>query len=242
MIDDTYNANPGSMQVALDFLAAQPGKAWLVLGDMKELGAGSRKMHREVGENAAVMGVRRLFAIGEMASSVAHSIRNPIASIRSSAELALDGLQLAGAHNRENALAALCAAACAGADPNRALAALTTFEGLPHRAQIVARRGGVSFVDDSKATNIGAALAAPAVSRRGATALEPHQLGLVRRVRADRRTVAHEAQAPGGVAAGIRRAAVARFHHARPAAGDDADRDRRRRCNARRCGASGVRS
>jgi UDP-N-acetylmuramoylalanine--D-glutamate ligase len=72
--------------------------------------------------------------------------------------LSLDGLQLAGAHNRENALAALCAAACAGADPDKALAALASFEGLPHRTQIVARRGGVTFVDDSKATNPGAAL------------------------------------------------------------------------------------
>jgi UDP-N-acetylmuramoylalanine--D-glutamate ligase len=72
--------------------------------------------------------------------------------------LSLDGLRLAGGHNRENALAALCAAACAGADPEKALYALAAFEGLPHRTQIVARRGGVLFVDDSKATNPGAAL------------------------------------------------------------------------------------
>jgi UDP-N-acetylmuramoylalanine--D-glutamate ligase len=72
--------------------------------------------------------------------------------------LSLDGLQLAGRHNRENALAALCAAACAGADPEKALYALAAFEGLPHRTQIVARRSGVLFVDDSKATNPGAAL------------------------------------------------------------------------------------
>ncbi|HEY5658699.1 MAG TPA: UDP-N-acetylmuramoyl-L-alanine--D-glutamate ligase [Myxococcota bacterium] len=72
--------------------------------------------------------------------------------------LSLDGLRLTGAHNRENALAALCAAACAGADPEKALYALTTFEGLPHRTQVVARRGDVLFIDDSKATNPGAAL------------------------------------------------------------------------------------
>jgi UDP-N-acetylmuramoyl-tripeptide--D-alanyl-D-alanine ligase len=68
VIDDSYNANPASLYSALQVLAGLPGEPWLVLGDMKELGAGSRKMHREVGENAAVMGVRRLFAIGEMAS------------------------------------------------------------------------------------------------------------------------------------------------------------------------------
>jgi len=68
VIDDSYNANPASLYSALQVLASLPGERWLVLGDMKELGAGSRKMHREVGENAAVMGVRRLFAIGEMAA------------------------------------------------------------------------------------------------------------------------------------------------------------------------------
>jgi len=68
VIDDSYNANPASLYSALQVLASLPGEPWLVLGDMKELGAGSRKMHREVAENAAVMGVRRLFAIGEMAA------------------------------------------------------------------------------------------------------------------------------------------------------------------------------
>lgn len=44
-------------------------------------------------QEQALVGQARLATIGEMASSVAHSIRNPIASIRSSAELALDGIQ-----------------------------------------------------------------------------------------------------------------------------------------------------
>ena len=72
--------------------------------------------------------------------------------------LSLDGLRLAGAHNRENAAAALGAAASVGADPGRAIEALAHFEGLPHRTQVVARRRGVTWVDDSKATNPGAAL------------------------------------------------------------------------------------
>ena len=74
------------------------------------------------------------------------------------ARLSLDGLRLAGAHNRENVLAALCAAACVGADAEKAMQALGSFEGLPHRTQIVGRCAGVDFVDDSKATNPGAAL------------------------------------------------------------------------------------
>jgi len=67
---------------------------------------------------------------------------------------------LAGRHNRENAAAALLAAAGAGADPMRAARALTDFRALPHRAEIVGRVGGVTWVDDSKATNVGAALRA----------------------------------------------------------------------------------
>jgi UDP-N-acetylmuramoylalanine--D-glutamate ligase len=67
---------------------------------------------------------------------------------------------LVGRHNRENAAAALLAAAAAGADPGRAARALTDFRALPHRAEIVARWRGVTWVDDSKATNVGAALRA----------------------------------------------------------------------------------
>jgi len=66
VIDDTYNANPASLYSALQVLSGIPGESWLVLGDMKELGGESHKMHREVGENARVMGIKRLFATGEM--------------------------------------------------------------------------------------------------------------------------------------------------------------------------------
>jgi UDP-N-acetylmuramoylalanine--D-glutamate ligase len=72
--------------------------------------------------------------------------------------LSIDGLRLPGPHNRENAVAALAAAAAAGADPEKAIAALADFAGLPHRAEEVGRVRGVTFVDDSKATNPGAAL------------------------------------------------------------------------------------
>ena len=58
---------------------------------------------------------------------------------------------------RENVLAALLAACAAGAEPRRALAALADFRGLPHRLETVAVLDGVAWVDDSKATNPGAA-------------------------------------------------------------------------------------
>jgi UDP-N-acetylmuramoylalanine--D-glutamate ligase len=71
--------------------------------------------------------------------------------------LALEGVP-ASLH-RENLMAAICAAAAAGAEPAKAWRALAGFEGLPHRCQLAARWRGVDFVDDSKATNPEAALA-----------------------------------------------------------------------------------
>ncbi len=47
-------------------LARERGEPWLVLGDMKELGRNSRKMHAEMGAAAQALGVRRLFAIGDV--------------------------------------------------------------------------------------------------------------------------------------------------------------------------------
>jgi UDP-N-acetylmuramoyl-tripeptide--D-alanyl-D-alanine ligase len=65
VIDDTYNANPASLYAALQVLSLERGEPWLVLGDMKELGHGSKKMHAEMGEAARALGVKRLFAVGE---------------------------------------------------------------------------------------------------------------------------------------------------------------------------------
>ena len=66
VIDDTYNANPASLYSALQVLSGMQGTAWLVLGDMKELGEDSHKMHAEVGEAARALGVSRIFATGDM--------------------------------------------------------------------------------------------------------------------------------------------------------------------------------
>jgi UDP-N-acetylmuramoyl-tripeptide--D-alanyl-D-alanine ligase len=65
IIDDTYNANPASLYAALQVLAGQGGEPWLVIGDMLELGADSRKMHAEMADAARSLGVARLFAVGE---------------------------------------------------------------------------------------------------------------------------------------------------------------------------------
>ena len=69
-----------------------------------------------------------------------------------------DAFPLAGTHNRENALAAWVAACAAGADASRAARAFEGFRGLPHRTEIVRQRAGVTWVNDSKGTNVGAAI------------------------------------------------------------------------------------
>ena len=69
VIDDTYNANPASLYAALQVLTNQNGEPWLVMGDMKELGANSRKMHAEMGDAARSLGVKRLFALGEASTA-----------------------------------------------------------------------------------------------------------------------------------------------------------------------------
>jgi UDP-N-acetylmuramoylalanine--D-glutamate ligase len=58
-----------------------------------------------------------------------------------------------GEHNRENAAAATAAARAAGISDDAIARALRTFEGVPHRLELVREVGGVRFVNDSKATN-----------------------------------------------------------------------------------------
>ena len=71
LIDDSYNANPGSLQAAIDTLASARGEAWLVLGDMRELGDQSQALHEAAGRNAKAAGIRRLYALGKMAAAAA---------------------------------------------------------------------------------------------------------------------------------------------------------------------------
>lgn len=69
-------------------------------------------------------------------------------------------LKVRGAHNQANALAALALGHAVGLPFGPMLAALREFTGLAHRCQWVRELRGVAYYDDSKATNVGAALAA----------------------------------------------------------------------------------
>ena len=70
-----------------------------------------------------------------------------------------EALRLAGTHNIANSLAAVAVCAAFGVDSDAAMMALTNFEGLEHRAEYVTKAGGITFVNDSKATNPGASCA-----------------------------------------------------------------------------------
>ena len=65
-----------------------------------------------------------------------------------------------GLHNRENAAAATAAARAAGVPEEEIAQALRTFPGVPHRLELVRELNGVRYVNDSKATNVAAALRA----------------------------------------------------------------------------------
>jgi UDP-N-acetylmuramoylalanine--D-glutamate ligase len=74
--------------------------------------------------------------------------------------LAVDELALRGAHNRQNAMAAAAVTLARGIEPDAVRSALRTFAGVEHRLEEVARRDGVLYVNDSKATNVDSALVA----------------------------------------------------------------------------------
>lgn len=66
LVDDSYNANPGSVAAAIATLAGD-GEAWLVLGDMRELGPDAPALHAEAGRQARSAGLARLWTTGALA-------------------------------------------------------------------------------------------------------------------------------------------------------------------------------
>ena len=73
VINDSYNANPTSMQSALESLMQikSEGKKVAILGDMLELGEQTEEFHQEVGQKAAGLGVNLLITVGELAKDIA---------------------------------------------------------------------------------------------------------------------------------------------------------------------------
>ncbi|MGD9799839.1 MAG: UDP-N-acetylmuramoyl-L-alanine--D-glutamate ligase [Parvularculaceae bacterium] len=98
-----------------------------------------------LGRGVFALNARLYYSLGDK-SGEAGDISN-IASLR-------------GQHNWQNAAAALAAAVAEGIAPNLAVNGMDRFAGLPHRMEIVAKKGPVLFVNDSKATNADATMRA----------------------------------------------------------------------------------
>ena len=73
VIDDSYNANPGSMEAAIKTLSElkATNRGILIAGDMLELGEHSKKMHEKIGAFCAESGIERLYATGQFAGNTA---------------------------------------------------------------------------------------------------------------------------------------------------------------------------
>ncbi|EHE9874426.1 UDP-N-acetylmuramoyl-tripeptide--D-alanyl-D-alanine ligase [Escherichia coli] len=70
LLDDSYNANVGSMTAAVQVLAEMPGYRVLVVGDMAELGAESEACHVQVGEAAKAAGIDRVLSVGKQSQAI----------------------------------------------------------------------------------------------------------------------------------------------------------------------------
>lgn len=149
--------------------------------------AAKRRLFAEGGPDRAVIGVDEtegLFMAGQLAEgrgddrviriSASRKLTGPGWNVfarkgflsewrkgRQVASIDLRGIRgLPGEHNHQNACAAFAATRCLGLGPREIETALTSFAGLPHRSQLVAEANGVSYVNDSKATNVDSALRA----------------------------------------------------------------------------------
>lgn len=73
LIDDSYNANPGSTRAAIEVLAGLPAPRSLVLGDMRELGPRSAELHAAIGSHAAAAGIDALYTVGSASEHAARA-------------------------------------------------------------------------------------------------------------------------------------------------------------------------
>lgn len=73
LLDDSYNANVGSMTAAAQVLSEMPGYRVMVVGDMGELGDEAEECHREVGEAARLAGIDKVLSVGKMSHLISEA-------------------------------------------------------------------------------------------------------------------------------------------------------------------------
>lgn len=142
--NDTVRAKVRQLKAALD---AQRGFAYVPVGTAAGVCGDMR---------AACGSANAAFVEGDAACGMLHVALDgqDVALVRA------DELQIRGAHNVGNALAAAAAALAAGADPQAVRAGLRSFAALEHRIEPAGSVGGVACYNDSKATNVDAVLVA----------------------------------------------------------------------------------
>lgn len=87
LIDDSYNANPGSVAAAIAALAQHGGESWLVLGDMAELGESALALHADAGLLARSAGLQRLLTVGRLSHAASENFGVDASHFGSQSEL-----------------------------------------------------------------------------------------------------------------------------------------------------------
>jgi len=129
LIDDSYNANPGSAAAAIDTLALARGERWLILGDMAELGTEALKLHAGIGELARQRGIERLLATGPKSAAAVEAFGPGAQHFATQAAL----IEAACTQIHEGVTCLVKGSRSSGMD--RVAAAMKTYaEGAPHAA------------------------------------------------------------------------------------------------------------
>jgi UDP-N-acetylmuramoylalanine--D-glutamate ligase len=126
-------------------------------------GSGVQILNRDDARSMAMAranGARMTFGLGAPATAWDFGVENGALVQGEKRLLEIKDLQIHGAHNVANALAASALALSMGIPLERIRTGLCTFKGLPHRLERVATLNGVEWYDDSKGTNVGATVAA----------------------------------------------------------------------------------
>ena len=133
LIDDSYNANPGSLNAAIDLLADGEGEAWLVLGDMREIGHDAQVLHAEAGRRARAAGLARLYTLGPLSAAAAQAFGAGARSFDSHAALA-EALRADLSASDRSAGVRCLVKGSRGSAMDRIVAALLSGESVDHAA------------------------------------------------------------------------------------------------------------
>jgi UDP-N-acetylmuramoylalanine--D-glutamate ligase len=156
---DRHGTLAAYREAKLQAFARQPESALAILptamAGEDDIGGAARRVTFGAGGDLEAVTTGRLEAPATRASSPHLELRWRAAPL-----MRVDELRLRGPHNLENAMAAAAVALARGLPAAAVREALATFEGLRHRLETVVTVEGVAYVNDSKATNVAAALGA----------------------------------------------------------------------------------